>query len=110
MTRFTEPLQTRLSSSAKARRYSVHAELGSRAADRRPGGGRHRRGEGAAGLQELHEPDKKYPHGIGRANGRDHTAGTPVTTFKPSDRLYRIAMSYNRGLDRDHDGIACETA
>lgn len=54
--------------------------------------------------------NKKYPHGIGRANGRDHTAGTPVTTFKPSDRLYRIAMSYNRGLDRDHDGIACETA
>ncbi len=33
-----------------------------------------------------------------------------MTTFKPSDRLYRIAMSYNRGLDRDHDGIACETA
>ena len=22
--------------------------------------------------------------------------------------LYRIAMSYNRGLDRDKDGIACE--
>jgi excalibur calcium-binding domain-containing protein len=25
-----------------------------------------------------------------------------------SNRLYRIAMSYNRGLDRDKDRIACE--
>jgi len=32
----------------------------------------------------------------------------PVTTFKRSTRLYRIAMSYNRGLDRDKDAIACE--
>jgi Excalibur calcium-binding domain len=31
-------------------------------------------------------------------------------TFKRSNRLYRIAMSHNRGLDRDKDGIACETA
>jgi hypothetical protein len=53
---------------------------------------------------------KRYPHGIGRATARDHTTGTPVTTFKRSNRLYRMAMSYNRGLDRDHDGIACETA
>jgi hypothetical protein len=43
---------------------------------------------------------------IGRAKARDHTSGSPVTTFKRSDRLYRIAMSYHRGLDRDHDGIA----
>jgi Excalibur calcium-binding domain len=54
--------------------------------------------------------NKKYPHGIGRAKARDHTAGTPVTNFTHSDRLYRIAISYNRVLDRDHDGIACETA
>jgi hypothetical protein len=54
--------------------------------------------------------NKRYPHGIGRAKARDHTSGRPVTTFTRSDRLYRIAMSYNRGLDRDHDGIACETA
>jgi len=33
-----------------------------------------------------------------------------VTTFKHSTRLYRIAMSYNGGLDRDKDGIACEKA
>ena len=54
--------------------------------------------------------NKKYKHGIGRAHARDRTSGTPVTTFLRSDRLYRIAMSYNRGLDRDHDGIACERA
>ena len=54
--------------------------------------------------------DKKYPHGIGRAHAHDKTSGTPVTTFVRSDHLYRIAMSYNRGLDRDKDGIACEKA
>ncbi len=54
--------------------------------------------------------NKKYPHGIGRAHARDRTSGRPVTNFTRSDRLYRIAMSYNRGLDRDKDGIACETA
>ncbi|HEX3327063.1 MAG TPA: excalibur calcium-binding domain-containing protein [Actinomycetota bacterium] len=54
--------------------------------------------------------NKKYRHGIGKAHARDHTPGGPVTTFLRSDRLYRIAMSYNRGLDRDHDGIACESA
>jgi hypothetical protein len=30
--------------------------------------------------------------------------------LKRSTRLYKLAMSYNRGLDRDKDGIACETA
>jgi excalibur calcium-binding domain-containing protein len=50
----------------------------------------------------------KYPHGLGRANARDHPSGTPVTNFKRSTRLYKVAISYNRGLDRDKDGIACE--
>jgi Excalibur calcium-binding domain len=54
--------------------------------------------------------NKKYRHGIGRAPARDHTSGKPVTNFLRSDRLYKIAMSYNKGLDRDHDGIACESA
>jgi hypothetical protein len=40
--------------------------------------------------------NRKYHHGIGRAHARDHTSGRPVTTFLRSDRLYRIAMSYNR--------------
>jgi hypothetical protein len=56
--------------------------------------------------------NKKYPHGLGRAKAHDHvTRGAiPVKNFTHSDRLYKIAMSYNRGLDRDHDGVACERA
>jgi hypothetical protein len=50
----------------------------------------------------------RWPHGVGRLLAHDKTSGTPVTNFKRSPRLYRIAMSYNRGLDRDKDGIACE--
>jgi hypothetical protein len=38
----------------------------------------------------------------------DQLTGTPVTNFYRSTRLYNIAMSYNRGLDHDKDGIACE--
>jgi hypothetical protein len=33
-----------------------------------------------------------------------------VTTFERSTRIYRLAMSYNRDLDRDQDGIAREKA
>jgi Excalibur calcium-binding domain len=33
-----------------------------------------------------------------------------AVNFKLSTGLYRLAMSYNRGLDRDKDGIACEKA
>jgi Excalibur calcium-binding domain len=54
--------------------------------------------------------NKRYPHGIGKVGARDHTSGTPVTNFKRSTRIYRLAMSHNRGLDRDKDGIACEKA
>jgi hypothetical protein len=54
--------------------------------------------------------NKKYPHGLGKVGARDRTSGTPVTNFKRSTRLYRLAMSYNKGLDRDKDGIACEKA
>jgi Excalibur calcium-binding domain len=53
---------------------------------------------------------KRYPHGVGLLVARNKTSGTPVTTFKRSTRVYRQAMSYNRGLDRDKDGIACEKA
>jgi hypothetical protein len=51
---------------------------------------------------------KKWKHGVGRAGARDRTSGKPVTNFYRSTRQYRIAMSKNRGLDRDKDGIACE--
>ena len=50
----------------------------------------------------------RYPHGVGRNHAHDATSGTPVTNFKRSTSLYNTAMSYNRGLDRDKDGIACE--
>ncbi len=52
--------------------------------------------------------NKKYPHGVGRSGAKDKTSGKKVTTFKKSSALYQEAMSYNRGLDRDKDGIACE--
>src|SRR4051794_36397543 len=51
-----------------------------------------------------------YPHGVGRTHAHDHTSATPVTNFRHSTRLYRIAMNHNKGLDRDKDGIACEQA
>ena len=63
-----------------------------------------------AALQELHHLNKKYPHGLGKLGARDHTSGTPVTNFKRSTKLQKLAMSYKRGLDRDKDGIACEKA
>ena len=50
----------------------------------------------------------RYPHGIGRYGAHDKTTGAPVTNFFHSTRSYNLAMTYNRGLDRDHDGIACE--
>jgi hypothetical protein len=53
--------------------------------------------------------NKKFPHGVGRVDARDHvTSGTPVTNFKHSNKLFKEAMRYNKGLDRDHDKIACE--
>ena len=50
----------------------------------------------------------RYRHGVGRRLARDKTSGDPVTNFKRSTALYNTAMGYNRGLDRDKDGIACE--
>jgi hypothetical protein len=52
--------------------------------------------------------NKKYSHGVARVGARDKTSGTPVTTFKRSNFLYKTAVSHNRGLDRDKDRIACE--
>jgi hypothetical protein len=55
--------------------------------------------------------NKRYPHGVGKVGARDITKGIdsePVTTFRRSNLLYRTTMRYNRGLDRDKDGIACE--
>jgi hypothetical protein len=51
---------------------------------------------------------KRYPHGVGKLHAHDHTSGTPVTNFKRSTRLYKLAMRYNKRLDADKDGVACE--
>ena len=50
----------------------------------------------------------RYHHGVGKLHAHDHTSGVPVKNFKHSTRLYNRAIHYNKGLDRDHDGIACE--
>ena len=52
--------------------------------------------------------NKRFPHGVGKLRAHDRTTGTPVTNFRRSTLLYNRAMSYNRSLDRDRDGIACE--
>jgi Excalibur calcium-binding domain len=62
----------------------------------------------AAPWKNCTQVNKRYPHGVGEVGARDKTSGTPVTNFKRSNVLYRTAMRYNRGLDRDKDGIACE--
>jgi Excalibur calcium-binding domain len=56
--------------------------------------------------------NKRYHHGVGRIGAHDKTKSAtsePVTNFLRSNRIYTLAMKYNRGLDRDHDGVACET-
>ena len=66
--------------------------------------------EGAAPLvyKNCTNLNKKYPHGLGKLLARDKAAGDPVTNFKRSTRLYLVAMSHNKRLDGDKDGIACE--
>ena len=54
--------------------------------------------------------NKVYPHGVGKTTAHDHTSGDPVTDFKKSTTLYKKIVGYPKGLDRDHDGIACERA
>lgn len=54
--------------------------------------------------------NKVYPHGVGKTTAHDHTSGKPVTTFTKSTTLYKKIIGYRSGLDRDHDGIACEKA
>jgi hypothetical protein len=73
----------------------------------------------AAGTAEAKAPalyknctnlNKRYPHGVGKLRAKDKTAGEPVTNFRRSTKLYLVAMGWNKGLDRDKDGIACEKA
>lgn len=41
----------------------------------------------------------RYQHGVGRVGSMDGTTGTSVA-----------AMGFNKGLDRDEDGTACEAS
>jgi hypothetical protein len=59
--------------------------------------------------------NKKYPHGVGKVGARDRAMNggvleDPVTNFRRSNVIYAAAMAHNKGLDRDKDNIACETA
>jgi hypothetical protein len=59
--------------------------------------------------QSCKHVNAKWPHGVGKRLAHDRTkSGDPVTNFRRSTALYLTAMHYNRGLDRDKDGIACE--
>ncbi len=62
----------------------------------------------APSYQNCTQLHQSYPHGIGRADARDKTSGTPVTTFTKDTAGYNRAIRANGGLDRDGDGIACE--
>jgi len=54
--------------------------------------------------------NQRFVHGLGKVSAVDSTSGTPVTTFFRSNKKFKKAMSYNRGLDADKDRIACEQA
>ena len=52
--------------------------------------------------------NKKYRHGVGQSNAHDKSSSKKVTTFTHNTALYKKIIAKNHGLDRDHDGIACE--
>ena len=49
---------------------------------------------------------KRFPHGVGLTTAKDHVAKgkAPVKNFSKNNAWYLK----NKGLDRDHDGVACE--
>lgn len=53
---------------------------------------------------------KDFKHGVGKSNAKDKVKGKtkPVTTFKRSTTIYNAAVTYNKRLDADKDGVACE--
>jgi hypothetical protein len=50
--------------------------------------------------------NRTYKHGVGRKGAHDKVRGKskPVTNFTVNTAVYNA----NHGLDRDHDGVACE--
>lgn len=55
----------------------------------------------------LHEA---FKHGVGLSTAEDRhsKSSKAVTSFKKSTKIYRAAIKFNRRLDADKDGIACE--
>lgn len=47
----------------------------------------------------------RFPHGVGKPGAVDHSAASRRTTTFTRNKAWYTA---NKGLDRDHDGIACE--
>jgi hypothetical protein len=50
--------------------------------------------------------NRDYPYGVGRIDAVDKTDGVPVTNFAVNAAVYDLNY---RNLDRDLDGIACES-
>lgn len=65
-------------------------------------------GSGGWSLRQRHQPARALA--AGKRHAHDQTRGTPVNSFKRSNRLYRKAMTHNPDLDRDPDRIACGSA
>jgi hypothetical protein len=61
-------------------------------------------------VEELHGGQQAVSARGWPRRPHDKTTGIPVTNFKRSNTLYATAVKFNKGLDRDKDGIACETA
>ena len=71
----------------------------------------------AAGTAEAAAPplyknctnlNKRYPHGLGKLGARDKTSDAGDELQAQHEALPASRCRYNRGLDRDKDGIACE--
>jgi hypothetical protein len=60
--------------------------------------------------QNCTKLNKKFKHGVGKKKARDKVRGAtkPVTSFKKSTKIYKKVIKFNRDLDRDRDGVACE--
>ena len=53
----------------------------------------------------------KYPHGVGRNKSqRLQQRRRPSDHLQAEHEDFDLAMSHNKGLDHDKDGVACEKA
>jgi hypothetical protein len=59
-------------------------------------------------VEELHQLQQEVSARCGETPGQRQDQRHTGDDVQRSTLLYRRAMRYNRGLDRDKDGIACE--